>query len=185
MEFSAFLVFSVWTSSMTYLLSLYSYFSPCCLIFRYSLFLFRWFTTVDALSLWTCILADPGAESSRFQVRTEEPWGHCLTRLIPNGRSRSGIWLVPENLCVFLPNQSEVCLRVPSCVLTRTCAGSSVARLVFLGRVTKLCLRWKVIISGTIFADNLIDFSYIVCWDWNFSLRAKLRRTAQANKGCN
>ena len=47
MEFSAFLVFAVWTSSMTYLtfgkgelqnmhhfLSLYSYFSPCYLIFR-------------------------------------------------------------------------------------------------------------------------------------------------------
>ena len=34
------------------------------------------------------------------------------------------------------------------------------------------------IISGKIFADNLIDFSYTVCWDWNFSPRAKLRRTA-------
>ena len=34
------------------------------------------------------------------------------------------------------------------------------------------------IISGKIFADNLIDFSYIVCWDWNFSPRAKHRRTA-------
>ena len=67
MTFSAFLVFSVWTSSMTYLtfgegelhnanhfLSLYSYFSPCCLISRYSWFLSRWFTTVDALSLLTC-----------------------------------------------------------------------------------------------------------------------------------
>ena len=63
-EFSAFLIFAVWTSSVTYLtfgkgelqdenhfLSLYSYFSPCYLIFHHSLFLFRWFTTVDALSL--------------------------------------------------------------------------------------------------------------------------------------
>ena len=41
------------------------------------------------------------------------------------------------------------------------------------------------IISGKIFADNLIDFSYIVCWDWNFSPRAKLRRTAQTNKASN
>ena len=32
------------------------------------------------------------------------------------------------------------------------------------------------IISGKIFADNLIDFSYIVRWDWNFPPRAKLRR---------
>ena len=67
MEFSAFLVFAVWTSSTTYLTfgkgelqnahhfpSLYSYSSPCYLIFRHSLFLFRWFTTADALSLLTC-----------------------------------------------------------------------------------------------------------------------------------
>ena len=67
MEFSAFLAFAVWTSSTTYLTfgegelqnahhfpSLYSYSSPCYLIFRYSLFLFRWFTTADALSLLTC-----------------------------------------------------------------------------------------------------------------------------------
>ena len=67
MEFSAFLVFAVWTSSMTYLTfgkgelqnmhhfpSLYSFSSPCYLIFRHSLFLFRWFTTADALSLLTC-----------------------------------------------------------------------------------------------------------------------------------
>ena len=67
MEFSAFLAFAVWTSSMTYLtfgkgelqnahhlLSLCSYFSPCYIIFRHSLFLFRWFTTADALSLLTC-----------------------------------------------------------------------------------------------------------------------------------
>ena len=34
------------------------------------------------------------------------------------------------------------------------------------------------IISDKIFVDNLIDFSYIVCWDRNFSPLAKLRRTA-------
>ena len=63
MEFSTFLVFAVWTASMTYLangkgelqnanhfLPLYSYFSPCYLISYHSLFVFRWFTTVDALS---------------------------------------------------------------------------------------------------------------------------------------
>ena len=63
MEFSTFLVFAAWTASMTYLtfgkgelqnanhfLSLYSYFSPCYLISHRSLFVFRWFTTVDALS---------------------------------------------------------------------------------------------------------------------------------------
>ena len=34
-----------------HLLSLCSYFSPCNLISHHSLFLFRWFTTVDSLSL--------------------------------------------------------------------------------------------------------------------------------------
>ena len=32
-------------------------------------------------------------------------WGQCLTRPVPNGRRRPGFWLVPENVCVFLPNQ--------------------------------------------------------------------------------
>ena len=31
--------------------------------------------------------------------------GQCLTRPVPNGRRRSDFWLVPENFCVFLPNQ--------------------------------------------------------------------------------
>ena len=104
------------------------------------------------------ILGDPGAVSW-FQVRAEEPpWGHCLTILVPNGRSRSGIWLVPENLCVFLSNQSEVCFRVLSCVLKRTCKRSSVAPLVCLGRATKLCPRWKVSVS----AHNVREIDPIV-----------------------
>ena len=35
----------------------------------------------------------------------KSPWGQCLTRPVPNGRCHSGFWLVPENFCVFLPNQ--------------------------------------------------------------------------------
>ena len=35
----------------------------------------------------------------------KSPWGQCLTRPVPNCRGRSGFWLVPENFCVFLPNQ--------------------------------------------------------------------------------
>ena len=93
-----------------------------------------------------------------FKSGRKSLWGHCLTRLVPNGRSHSGIWLVPENLCVFLPNQSEVCFRVLSCVLTRICAGSSVARLVCLGRATKLCSRWKVSVS----AHNVREIDQIV-----------------------
>ena len=74
-----------------------------------------------------------------FKSGRRSPSGHCPTRLVPNSRSRSGIWLVPENLYVFLPNHSEVCFRVLSCVLTRICTRSSVAHLVCLGRATKLC----------------------------------------------
>ena len=35
----------------------------------------------------------------------KSPWGQCLTRPVPNGRRCSDFWLVPENFCVFLPNQ--------------------------------------------------------------------------------
>ena len=43
---------------------------------------------------------------ARRKVKNSEksPWGQCLNRPVPNGRRRSGIWLVPENFCVFLPN---------------------------------------------------------------------------------
>ena len=36
----------------------------------------------------------------------KSPWAQCLTRPVPNGRRRSDFWLVPENFCVFLPNQN-------------------------------------------------------------------------------
>ena len=66
-----------------------------------------------------CILGDPGADSGgegkskraekmgRRKVKNGEksPWGQCLTRPVPNCRGRSDFWLVPENVCVFLPNQ--------------------------------------------------------------------------------
>ena len=62
------------------------------------------------------ILGDPGADSgdeekskraekymARRKVKNGEksPWGQCLTRPVPNGRRRSGFWLVPENLLDF------------------------------------------------------------------------------------
>ena len=93
-----------------------------------------------------------------FKSGQKSPWGHSLTWLVPNGCSCSGIWLVPENLCVFLPNQSEVCFRGISCVLTRRCTRSSVANLVCLGRATKLCSRWKVSVS----AHNVREIDQIV-----------------------
>ena len=64
------------------------------------------------------ILGDPGADSGdegkskwaekcgakkrRRKVKNGEksPSGQCLTRPVPNGRRRSGFWLVPENLCL-------------------------------------------------------------------------------------
>ena len=80
MEFSAFLLFVVWTSSMTYstfgkgewhtanhFLSLYSFFSQSYLIFHHSLFLFRWFTTVNALSLLSVVLKN-------LKSWTQETW---------------------------------------------------------------------------------------------------------------
>ena len=57
-----------------------------------------------------CILGDPGQivrareslngreNMARRKVKNGEksPWGQCLTRPVPNGRRRSGFWLVPE-----------------------------------------------------------------------------------------
>ena len=37
--------------------------------------------------------------TKKSKERREEPLGQCLTRLVPNGRRRSGFWLVPGNLC--------------------------------------------------------------------------------------
>ena len=44
---------------------------------------------------------------ARRKVKNGEksPWGQCLTRPVPNGRRRSGFWLVPENLCFSGTNQ--------------------------------------------------------------------------------
>ena len=44
---------------------------------------------------------------ARRKVKNGEksPCGQCLTRPVPNGHRRSGFWFVPENFCVFLPNQ--------------------------------------------------------------------------------
>ena len=58
------------------------------------------------------ILGDPGADSgdeekskraenymARRKVKNgqKSPWGQCLTRPVPNGRRRSGFWLVHKN----------------------------------------------------------------------------------------
>ena len=74
--------------------------------------------------IWVAILVDSSSETQGQIVGAREslngqenmaqrkvkngeksPWGQCLTRPVPNGRHCSDFWLVPENFCVFLPNQ--------------------------------------------------------------------------------
>ena len=51
----------------------------------------------------------------------KSPWGQCLTRPVPNGRRRSGFWLVPENFCVYLPSQKAERRRPFGTGLVRHC----------------------------------------------------------------
>ena len=51
----------------------------------------------------------------------KSPWGQCLTRPVPNDRRRSASWLVPEKLCVFLPNQEAERRRPFGTGLVRHC----------------------------------------------------------------
>ena len=44
-------------------------------------------------------------ERRKVKNGEKSPRGQCLTRPVPNGRRRSGFWLVPENL--FFLHQSE------------------------------------------------------------------------------
>ena len=80
-----------------------------------------------------CILGDPGADSgdeekskraekcmARRKVKNGEksPWGQCLTRPVPNGRRRSGFWLVPENLYTVLRAAISYCCENKSRIQT-------------------------------------------------------------------
>ena len=60
---------------------------------------------------------------ARRKVKNDEksPWGQCLTRPVPNSRGRSGFWLVPENFCVFLPDQKAERRRPFGTGLVRHC----------------------------------------------------------------
>ena len=59
---------------------------------------------------------------ARRKVKNEKsPWGQCLTRPVPNSRRRSCFWLVPQNFCVFLPNQKAERRRPFGTGLVRHC----------------------------------------------------------------
>ena len=51
----------------------------------------------------------------------KSPWEQCLTRPVLNGHRRSSFWLVPENFCVFLPNQKPERRRPFGTGLVRHC----------------------------------------------------------------
>ena len=60
---------------------------------------------------------------ARRKVKNGEksPCGQCFTRPVANGRRRSAFWLVPENFCVFLPNQKAERRRPFATGLVRHC----------------------------------------------------------------
>ena len=60
-------------------------------------------------------------ERRKVKNGEKSPWGHCLTRPVPNGRRLSDFWLVPESFCVFLPNQKEERRRPFKTGLVRHC----------------------------------------------------------------
>ena len=95
------------------------------------------------------ILGDPGAVSGdgeksktgekkfgRRKVKNakKSPWGQCFNRPVPNGQASSGFWLVPENLCIFLPNHRAARLGAISRLLTRQLQCRPVARHVYSRR---------------------------------------------------
>ena len=76
-------------------------------------------------------------------VGREEPWGQVLTRPVPNSTGHSQFWLVPEILCVFLPNQRSAGREVVSCLLTRKSLD-----ILALVRLARFCSRRKVSITA-------------------------------------
>ena len=57
----------------------------------------------------------------KVQNGEKSPWGQCLTRPVPNSPRHSGFGLVPENFCVFLPNQKAERRRPFGTGLVRHC----------------------------------------------------------------
>ena len=59
--------------------------------------------------------------TKKSKERREEPLGTMSYQTSSNGRRRSGFWLVPENFCVFLPNQKPEWWRPFGTCLVRHC----------------------------------------------------------------
>ena len=60
-------------------------------------------------------------ERRKVKNGEKSPWEQCLTRPVPNSRRRSDFLLVPENFCVFLPNQKAERRRPFGTGLVRHC----------------------------------------------------------------
>ena len=58
-----------------------------------------------------------GREKIQVKNKRKSPWRQVLNGPVPNGWSSSGFWLVPENVCFFLPNHRAGILGVVSCLL--------------------------------------------------------------------
>ena len=61
------------------------------------------------------------AQRRKVKNGEKSPWGQRLTRPVSNGRRHPGFWLVPENFCVFLPNQKPERRRPFGTGLVRHC----------------------------------------------------------------
>ena len=97
---------------------------------------FNYFEQIVTFYKRKIILGDPGADCggerkskrvlngwekmARRKVKNgeESAWGQSFTRPVPNGRGRSGFWLVPETFVFFGPIRGQQTLESFWCVLT-------------------------------------------------------------------
>ena len=106
----------------------------------------------------------------------KSPWGQCLTRPVPNGRRRSRFWLVPENFCVFLPNQKPERRRPFGTGLVRHCPQGifspffTFLRAIF-SRLFRLSLAPPLSASGSprMFPGKIDNIPLPRVFSWSFS----------------
>ena len=106
----------------------------------------------------------------------KSPWGQRLTRPVPNGRRRSRFWLVPENFCVFLPNQKPERRRPFGTCLVRHCPQGifspffTFLRAIFF-RLFRLSLAPPLSASGSprMFPGKIDNIPLPRVFSWSFS----------------